>query len=315
MSVLQDKYILTNKKLGSGHFAEVLEGKVKNRDERVAIKCVDKKKLSRSDLKAVFREAKLLQKIKHKHVIRLYDFYDESLNFFIVTELLEGGELFDRIVTKEQYNEKDAATVVEIIATALAYCHDHGVVHRDIKPENLLLVSKNDDTSLKLADFGFAAEVKEENSGLKTPCGTPGYCAPEIITGKKYDKAVDLWSLGVVTFILLGGYPPFYDRDQKRLLQKIAAGKYEFDPMMWNDISKDAKNLIRGLLQVNPKKRLTTTRVLKHPWIAKSQMGSSYKQLSTAQKGLKEYQVQRKLKLAVNTLGVLNKLERALADS
>lgn len=315
MSVLQDKYVLTNKKLGSGHFAEVLEGKVKNTNERVAIKCIDKKKLSRSDLKAVFREAQLLKKIKHKHVIRLYDYYDESLNFFIVTELLEGGELFDRIVSKEQYNEKDAATVVEIIATALAYCHENGVVHRDIKPENLLLVSKYDDTSLKLADFGFAAEVKEEHSGLKTPCGTPGYCAPEIITGKRYDKAVDLWSLGVVTFILLGGYPPFYDKDQKRLLQKIASGNYEFDPMMWNDVSKDAKSLIRGLLQTNPKKRLTTTRVLKHPWIAKSQMGSSYAQLATAQEGLKEYQMQRKLKLAVNTLGVLAKLEQALSNS
>jgi calcium/calmodulin-dependent protein kinase I len=143
---------------------------------------------------------------------------------------VEGGELFDRIVSKSYYNEKEARDVIHTLLTAVKYCHDRDIVHRDLKPENLLLASTTDDAGLKLADFGFAA--KAVGNVLRTQCGTPGYVAPEILMDKPHGKAVDMWSIGVICYIVLGGYPPFHDENQKNLFRLIKAAKYEFHPGM-----------------------------------------------------------------------------------
>lgn len=138
-------------------------------------------------------------------------------------------------------------------------------MHRDLKPENLLLTSKNDDADVKLADFGFAA--KAPTQCLTTQCGTPGYVAPEILKDKPHGRPVDLWSLGVIAYILLGGYPPFHDENQKNLFRLIKAGRYEFHPEYWGGVSEEAKDFIRHLLEVNPDKRYTADQALKHSWV------------------------------------------------
>merc|ERR1712071_420659 len=173
-----------------------------------------------------------------------------------------GGELFDRIVQKAFYNEKEARDVCKILLEALAYCHSKKVAHRDLKPENLLLVSVDDDHELKLADFGFAKKCPKEKC-LHTQCGTPGYVAPEILSGVAYDTQADIWSLGVIVYILLGGYPPFIEQNQRELFRKIRKGQYEFHEEYWGQVSDDAKNLIRQLLTVQPSKRYDANGAIK----------------------------------------------------
>lgn len=137
----------------------------------------------------------------------------------------------------------------------MKYCHDFDIVHRDLKPENLLLTSKDDDASIKLADFGFAKKIDVDSYGLTTACGTPGYVAPEILEGHAYGKAVDIWSVGVITYILLCGYPPFHDENHNALFKKIKRGKFQFDSPYWDHVSDDAKDLITKMLVTNPNDR------------------------------------------------------------
>ena len=169
--------------------------------------------------------------MSHPNIVQLINFYDEPKQYLIVMEYLEGGELFDRIVKKSFYNEKEARDLAFIMLSAVKYMHDLNVVHRDLKPENLLLKSVSDDADVKIADFGFAAYSKGDD--LKEQCGTPGYVAPEILARKPYGKAVDMWSVGVITYILLGGYPPFHHENQKELFKIIQKGHFEFHKEYW----------------------------------------------------------------------------------
>jgi len=190
-------------------------------------------------------------------------------------ELLSGGELFDAIVEKGQYSEHDAAVATKAIAEAIRYLHGIGVVHRDLKPENLIYDSTvQSKRKLKITDFGLAKHRKD-GARMATACGTPGYVAPEVLkaggtgTGmSKYGPEVDLWSLGVIVYILLCGFPPFYHENTSELYKQIRAGHFEFIDPYWTDISQAAKDLIKGLLTVDPKKRLTPDQVLQHPWVS-----------------------------------------------
>jgi serine/threonine protein kinase len=196
---------------------------------------------------------------------------------------------------------------------AIAYCHDARVAHRDLKPENLLLRSLTDDMSIKLADFGFAKVVEKPNS-LTTQCGTPGYVAPEILNGVPYDERSDMWSIGVILYILLGGYPPFIDENQRRLFRKIRKGKYEFHPEYWDPISEDAKVLISSLLTVDADKRLLAREALNSNWIAvasdeqleKGDMGANLMQL-------RKFNGRRKFRAAVASVLAVNKMANFLA--
>lgn len=194
----------------------------------------------------------------HPNIMTLREFFVESEYYYLVTEFVSGGELFDRIVEKTFYSEKEARDLVKILLGAIKYCHDQDVVHRDLKPENLLLMSADDDASIKLADFGFAKSVTKDDAGLVTTCGTPGYVAPEILEGSPYGKPVDVWSIGVITYILLAGYPPFHDESQPILFRKIRKGKYQYDSPYWDNVSDDAKDFISRMLVVNPKDRYVT---------------------------------------------------------
>ena len=165
-----------------------------------------------------------MRSVDHPNIVKLYDFFDEKRYYYMAIELMEGGELFERIVKKTFYNEKEARDLIRILLDALAYLHHRHIVHRDLKPENLLLKSPYNDFDIKLADFGFAKKVNGKS--LDTQCGTPGYVAPEILKGAKYGTEVDMWSCGVIVYILLGGYPPFHDDNHAILYRKIKAADY-----------------------------------------------------------------------------------------
>lgn len=185
----------------------------------------------------------------------------------MVMELMQGGELFDQILEKEYFSELEAREATKAIIDAIAYCHSQGILHRDIKPENLLLQSKElGISSLKIADFGLA-RLLEEGSLASTTCGTPGYVAPEVLKQKPYGKECDIWSIGVVAFILLSGTPPFYEEDNFALFEQIKACKYDFDVETWNTVSDEAKDFISKILVADPEKRITAEAMMQHPWM------------------------------------------------
>jgi calcium/calmodulin-dependent protein kinase I len=184
----------------------------------------------------------------------------------MVMELMTGGELFDRIVERGKYSEAQAVGVVRKITDALAYCHARGVVHRDLKPENLLYTDATDAAEIKVADFGLAKMI-QESGFMSTACGTPGYVAPEVLESKPYTEKVDCWSVGVILYILLCGFPPFYDENNAKLFAQIKAAAYDFPSPYWDGVSKQAKDLISKLLVVEPTQRLSATQILAHPWL------------------------------------------------
>ena len=182
-------------------------------------------------------------------------------------ELMQGGELFDQILDKEQFSENEARQAVKSIIDAIQYCHSKGIAHRDIKPENLLLSNKDIGiASLKIADFGLA-RLLEENSLASTTCGTPGYVAPEVLMQRPYGKACDYWSIGVVAFILLSGTPPFYEDDNFALFEQIKNCQYDFDVETWDSVSYEAKDFIQRILVADPEYRMNCEDMLQHPWM------------------------------------------------
>jgi len=196
----------------------------------------------------------------------LKEIIDTKNCLFIVTELVTGGELFDKIVELGQYSEKEAATLVMKMVSAIDYLHDINIVHRDLKPENLLLKDAANISEVKLADFGLSKIVGTKVM-MQTACGTPGYVAPEVLNATGYDKEVDMWSIGVITYILLCGFPPFYNDSLPELFEQIMKADYDFPDDYWKDVSEEAKDFIRRLLVVEPSKRMTGKEALKHPWL------------------------------------------------
>jgi len=236
------------------------------------------------------------------------DVFDEKNHYYLITEKLPGGELFDRVVQKSYYNEKEARDVCKILFEALGYVHSQHVAHRDLKPENLLLTSQDDDCNVKIADFGFAKKCPSPKS-LKTQCGTPGYVAPEILNGVKYDAQADMWSIGVIVYILLGGYPPFIEQNQRDLFRKIRRGQYEFHEEYWGSVSQDAKDMISSCLTVDPDCRTTAESALKCKWITGDDETLASKDLGANLEKFKAFNAKRKMKAAVATVMAANKLQ------
>eukprot|EP00541_Cyclophora_tenuis_P014409 CAMPEP_0116562530 /NCGR_PEP_ID=MMETSP0397-20121206/12207_1 /TAXON_ID=216820 /ORGANISM="Cyclophora tenuis, Strain ECT3854" /LENGTH=355 /DNA_ID=CAMNT_0004088829 /DNA_START=88 /DNA_END=1155 /DNA_ORIENTATION=+ len=295
------------KQLGEGAFSVVKEGSHKQSHSSFAIKIVTKAKLTHEDEAALKDEIDVLRELQHKHIIRLYDVFDEPQFYYLVTEKMSGGELFDRIVQKSYYNEKEARDVCKILFEALGYCHKKKVAHRDLKPENLLLNSEHNDSDIKIADFGFAKKVTEPNT-LTTQCGTPGYVAPEILEGVPYDTKADMWSLGVIVYILLGGYPPFIEQNQRDLFRKIRKGQYEFHDEYWGQVSTDAKDLISSLLTVSPLRRLSADDALENKWMLGDASRLAGKDLGKNLEEFKKFNAKRKFKGAVKAVIASNKI-------
>ncbi|XP_073206908.1 calcium/calmodulin-dependent protein kinase type 1 isoform X2 [Lepidochelys kempii] len=206
-------------------------------------------------------------RIKHPNIVALDDIYESGGHLYLIMQLVSGGELFDRIVEKGFYTERDASQLIRQILDAVRYLHDMGIVHRDLKPENLLYYSPDPDSKIMISDFGLS-KIEGSGSVMSTACGTPGYVAPEVLAQKPYSKAVDCWSIGVIAYILLCGYPPFYDENDAKLFEQILRAEYEFDSPYWDDISESAKDFIQHLMEKDPSKRFTCEQALRHPWIA-----------------------------------------------
>ncbi|XP_044798589.2 calcium/calmodulin-dependent protein kinase type 1G isoform X3 [Bubalus bubalis] len=249
--------------LGSGAFSEVFLVKQRVTGKLFALKCIKKSPAFRDS--SLENEIAVLRKIKHENIVTLEDIYESATHYYLVMQLVSGGELFDRILERGVYTEKDASLVIQQVLSAVKYLHENGIVHRDLKPENLLYLTPEENSKIMITDFGLS---KMEQSGvMSTACGTPGYVAPEVLAQKPYSKAVDCWSIGVITYILLCGYPPFYEETESKLFEKIKEGYYEFESPFWDDISESAKDFICHLLEKDPNERYTCEKALRHPWI------------------------------------------------
>ena len=261
---INDKYIIKHV-IGSGYFAQVRLAESKESPGNFyAIKVIDKNKLKGKE-ESLKDEICICHRLRHPNIVEVYEVYEDPTKVYLVMELESGGELFDYIEERGSYTEKDAANVVRQVLSAVGYMHSQGIVHRDLKTENLLYHSKDKDSKIMICDFGVS---KISDSGIMTTlCGTSGYVAPEVLERKPYGKSVDLWSIGVITYILLCGYPPFYDENDANLLEQILEGNIEFDSPFWDDISLDAKEFICSLMSLAPNNRPSCEEAMKHPWI------------------------------------------------
>uniref|UniRef100_A0A8C6SRD8 calcium/calmodulin-dependent protein kinase n=1 Tax=Neogobius melanostomus TaxID=47308 RepID=A0A8C6SRD8_9GOBI len=264
--------------------------------QEYAAKIINTKKLSARDHQKLEREARICRLLKHPNIVRLHDSISEEGFHYLVFDLVTGGELFEDIVAREYYSEADASHCIQQILEAVLHCHQMGVVHRDLKPENLLLASKLKGAAVKLADFGLAIEVQGDQQAWFGFAGTPGYLSPEVLRKDPYGKPVDMWACGVILYILLVGYPPFWDEDQHRLYQQIKAGAYDFPSPEWDTVTPEAKDLINKMLTINPAKRVTATDALKHPWICQRSTVASMMHRQETVECLKKFNARRKLK-------------------
>jgi len=291
VSPITDAYDF-KRQIGSGAFSTVHESVNKKTGERVAIKVVKKSSLQGEEIVTLKREVENLRKLNHPNILKLYDVYESQDEVFLVTELVDGKELFDKIIEKGNYSEKDASLIIRQIVAAIDYLHGQGIAHRDLKPENLLTSGEGQGETIKVADFGLSKNFGEDR--LKTSCGSPGYVAPEVlICDSPYDKSVDMWSIGVILYILLCGYPPFFADNDPELFKKIMEVDYNFDGEEWESVSDLAKDLITKLLTKDPAVRMTAAQMKEHEWV-KGGNALSQNKLHMMEK-LKEYQTRRKL--------------------
>ncbi|KAG0655583.1 hypothetical protein C6P46_000806 [Rhodotorula mucilaginosa] len=257
--------------LGQGTYAVVKECVHIKTGKYYACKVINKRLMAGRE-HMIRNEISVLKSISqgHKNIVTLWDYFETQNNVYLVTDLCQGGELFDRICAKSYFLEEDAAKLVRTVMSAVEYLHSHGIVHRDIKPENLLYRSKDEDSDLLLADFGLSKVMDEQQfSALTTTCGTPGYMAPEIFKKTGHGKPVDIWAMGVVTYFLLCGYTPFDRENQVDEVQAICNGDYAFEPAeYWVGVSETARDFINRCLVIDQTKRMTASEALAHPWLA-----------------------------------------------
>ena len=275
----EDLYQL-DAKIRQGRISQVWKGKIKQGEisqngkdgEAVAIKVIRMEKCNLQEEARIMNEVAILQSLNHPNVLRLHDFFEESPSFFLVMELMEGGDVFERIVQKTQYTEIDARDMARSLLAGVGYMHSRSVAHRDLKPQNLLLTTTKNDSMIKVADFAFARRVHTPK-GLFTRCGTPTYVAPEILKNHPHDEISDMWSVGIIIYVALVGYPPFIEEDQSVLFRKIRLGDYCFFDDDWVGISTESRDLISKLLIVDPDQRLSASQSLNHKWISGSDDG------------------------------------------
>uniref|UniRef100_A0A8C6USN6 calcium/calmodulin-dependent protein kinase n=1 Tax=Neogobius melanostomus TaxID=47308 RepID=A0A8C6USN6_9GOBI len=294
-----DEYQLYEE-LGKGAFSVVRRCVKLCSGQEYAAKIINTKKLSARDHQKLEREARICRLLKHPNIGTLETYTDISEEGFhyLLFDLVTGGELFEDIVAREYYSEADASHCIHQILDSVHHIHQHDIVHRDLKPENLLLASKCKNAAVKLADFGLAIEVQGDQQAWFGFAGTPGYLSPEVLRKEAYGKPVDIWACGVILYILLVGYPPFWDEDQHKLYQQIKAGAYDFPSPEWDTVTPEAKNLINQMLTINPAKRITAQEALKHPWVCQRSTVASMMHRQETVECLKKFNARRKLKVS-----------------
>mmetsp|Transcript_36250 Transcript_36250/g.53154 ORF Transcript_36250/g.53154 Transcript_36250/m.53154 type:complete len:560 (-) Transcript_36250:497-2176(-) len=278
LSDVRVKYHINPKELGHGHYGVVRKCMNRETKEWYAIKSIRKNKVSKVDV--LRREITILGEVDHPNIIKLVEIHEDVKYLHLVTELCCGGELFDRIIAKTQsdeghFSEKDAANIIRSILDAIRYCHDvKNIVHRDLKPENFLFLTEADDSPIKIIDFGLSRHDNHNFGIMKTKVGTPYYVAPEVLR-REYTKSCDIWSIGVISYILLCGYPPFYGDSDNQIFDSVRTGVFDFPSPDWDGISDAAKDFICCLLRKDPSLRLVASEALAHKWIIdKSELSS-----------------------------------------
>ncbi|RKP34303.1 kinase-like domain-containing protein, partial [Dimargaris cristalligena] len=276
--------------IGSGTFSVVKEAYHIQTGERFAAKVIPKQLLRGGKVQLLHNEVGILRHLSrgHPNLLQLHDCFETTHNVYLITELVTGGDLFDRLGRKGSFFESEAAVIIHAVVKALAYLHSQQVVHRDIKPENILFRNDRSDADLLIADFGLSVIMGDQNvQALKARCGTTGYMAPEILLHQPYGKPVDMWAVGVTTYLLLSGYLPFEpgytpsgvprpeveddsERDYAMIDDMFTYGDdLLFEPAgYWAGITPGAKHFIRGLIQTDPERRMTAEMALLHPWLA-----------------------------------------------
>ncbi|CAF1458588.1 unnamed protein product [Rotaria magnacalcarata] len=301
-----DEYDL-KEELGKGAFSIVRRCIQKSSAQEFAAKIINTKKLSTRDHQKLEREARICRQLKHPNIVRLHDSISEEGFHYLVFDLVTGGELFEDIVAREFYSEADASHCIQQVLEAVRHCHESNIVHRDLKPENLLLASKTKGAAVKLADFGLAIEVTGEQTQWYGFAGTPGYLSPEVLKKEPYGKPVDIWACGVILYILLVGYPPFWDEDQHRLYNQIKAGAYDYPSPEWDTVTTEAKRLIDSMLNINPSRRISATDALKHPWICQRERVAGTIHRQETVDCLRKFNARRKLKGAILSTMFVNR--------
>uniref|UniRef100_A0A8C5G719 non-specific serine/threonine protein kinase n=1 Tax=Gouania willdenowi TaxID=441366 RepID=A0A8C5G719_GOUWI len=269
-NAVTDDYKISSQVLGLGINGKVLECFNKKTGQKCALKILYDSPKARREVELHWRVS------SGPYIVRILSLYENMHHgkkcLLIIMECMEGGELFSRIQARgdQAFTEREASEIMRDIGTAINFLHNINIAHRDIKPENLLYTTKEKNAILKLTDFGFAKETTLHNP-LQTPCYTPYYVAPEVLGPEKYDMSCDMWSLGVIMYILLCGFPPFYSNTGQAISpgmkRRIRMGQYEFPTPEWADVSQKAKDLIHQLLKTDPNERMTITQFMNHPWI------------------------------------------------
>eukprot|EP00511_Aplanochytrium_stocchinoi_P007376 CAMPEP_0204831178 /NCGR_PEP_ID=MMETSP1346-20131115/10058_1 /ASSEMBLY_ACC=CAM_ASM_000771 /TAXON_ID=215587 /ORGANISM="Aplanochytrium stocchinoi, Strain GSBS06" /LENGTH=411 /DNA_ID=CAMNT_0051961999 /DNA_START=576 /DNA_END=1811 /DNA_ORIENTATION=+ len=221
--------------------------------------------MTKAETQIFLNETEILKNLDHPNIIRIYEYFENAGNFYVIMDLCNGGELFYEIATRQEFTERDASLLIRQLLSCVSYCHNQNLVHRDLKPENIMLEKSKELDKIKLIDFGQACRFIP-GEVLTDRLGTPYYVAPEVLK-QSYDFKCDLWSIGVITFVLLCGYPPFDGNDNETIFRKVKKGEFHFHKKYWSHVSDEAKNFIRSMLTYDPKSRPTANEALRHPWL------------------------------------------------
>jgi calcium-dependent protein kinase len=303
--MIENDYVI-GEECGSGAFATVRKVKSKSTGQVRALKII--KKTKSQDSARMYLEVEILKKLIHPNIMQIFEFYEDKKNFYIITEICDGGELFEQIVNKGAFNETECANVIKQILSAVNYIHLNSIVHRDLKPENILLDTNKNDV-IKIIDWG-TARFFEKNKKMNKVSGTPYYIAPEVLF-EKYDEKCDVWSIGIIMYILLCGYPPFNGDSDTEILNRIKEGKFTFPKEEWENVSNDAKDLINCMLKYNPEERLSASDCLQHKWLTGQVQKKIDTKLSTrCLDNMKKFHAERKLQQAALTFIVNHLLSK-----
>ncbi|CAG9332760.1 CDPK1_58 [Blepharisma stoltei] len=254
------------KEIGVGGFGTVFEVRDKRSGLRRAMKEIPKDNLDEAKFQKMIEEVELVKNMDHPNIMRIYEVIETSRFYYVITELLDGGELFEKLTKQRRFTEKQAAKYLRDIMSALNYCHKQGIVHRDIKPENLVFEFPDDNSNLKVIDFAISHKINQEEK-ITVINGTLWYMAPEILIDHTYDEKCDIWSAGVILFIMLSGSPPFMGETEAEIISNIKNHYPKLNSQIWFFMTEECKDLLRRMLTINPKERLTAEEVLAHPWI------------------------------------------------
>ena len=300
---ISKEYIL-GKTLGKGDFSHVRLAIHKDTKQDRAVKIIQKKKV---DMKRLLAEISIVSKLSHPSIMEVYEVFEDTKKVYIVSEYCKGGELFDIISKKGNFSEKEACIIMEQLLSGICYSHKNGIVHRDLKPENILLEDKSRNLEIKIVDWGYATQMKQRER-LHEMDGISYYIAPEVLEGD-YDEKCDIWSCGVILYILLCGYAPFYGENDKEIYNQVLKGEYDFPKEEWQNVSEEAKNLVQKMLEKDTKKRITALDALQDKWfkINKQKKTSNKLLAKNVLKNMKKFKKNKKFEKATMSF-IVNQL-------